>query len=491
MHIIWSVLILLFKSFCFFALFYQLLDTTRNYLKYDTLTSVEYELLSEVPAFMFCLPRLYPNFAIKQLLSQLENDTFDFYNNCQVNYTFDKERFDKFFMESNTDFCCGFSSCNLQKILRDSLQYFNYTFEVMLNYKGGSSRIFSHFRNPFYYVPGLKFYAYLNRSGSIAEFLHITRFGFKRCFLLLTNYNAKPLFDITIKGRENMTKEARKIQRIQVLIENVFYYNDSATFGIYSPNEVPNKQSELTVVLNRYNYQISYNLLKIERLPPPYKTMCKTYDIGEPSAKQSRYDCIAKCMFQVFSDQPIDQPNWALKQLHLLIGFINNYKNAHNFPYNDEILNETIFTDFGRLLSSSVIIKIRSLEDVCPKLCPVDCVLSSYSVKMSDAPHQNPIHAEMSIQVIYSHDDNLDVFVKHAPALDWITFLASVGGLGGMWVGFSFLAFPKKFSELYQWSMTRLCSRYNTRERLSQTNRIRFAAQNRIFTKAKERSRNN
>lgn len=190
-----------------------------------------------------------------------------------------------------------------------------------------------------------------------------------------------------------------------------------------------------------------YHQLQVEKLPPPYKTNCKNYPIKTAGVEQSQHDCIAKC---VFGD--LIRNNHSLFQG---IMSLNNYFNINHFSeyfikselfQSSKTLNDSLFKNLGRRsldkISNDLFFKIPE----CTKHCLVDCHSSTYFLKLINSPPKSNIYYGHLFEFL--HDDSYDVYLKHSPLMDWVTFLGILGGLAGMWVGFTFINLPMLLSKL-------------------------------------------
>lgn len=77
-------------------------------------------------------------------------------------------------------------------------------------------------------------------------------------------------------------------------------------------------------------------------------------------------------------------------------------------------------------------------EDECEKLCPDNCVDTAYAITLATGSDPRQL-------INFEHDYQNDILAEHLPAIDWITYLGTVGGLAGMWLGFSLASIPGYF----------------------------------------------
>lgn len=270
----------------------------------------------------------------------------------------------------------------------------------------------------------------------------------------MTNY------DLNAEGIHSRQQTLKDVESVKISFQNLYYPNDTVTVGVYSPNEAPTTQSELSFTYNSQDYTVSFNEVSINRLPPPFKTMCKNYEIGDPKAVQSRSDCISKCMFQKLTTMPNVSRDLYIWLTNEDTEFNKYYINRQAFRYSDVILTQYE----GGLDQHDILIPDSfRLSEECPKLCPADCVSSTFVVKYVS---KKPLNFDYLMsgylypEITFTHDDNYDVFLKHSPQMDWVTFLGSVGGLAGMWIGFSFLNLPTTLSNQLFSAFKKICLWY-------------------------------
>lgn len=411
-----SLLIALIRILCYSALVYELAVSTKLYLEYDTVTRIEYQTLDEGPAIGICLPRLDPSNPEKIDLNSIYSYRSINTKNTTVckNYTLECEK-------TKTEYfnCKAFKDCDVRKNL--SLGFAKYNNSVHLSLGDRSIQNFKElWRGDDVWVDETKY----DKRTTFAEFLSSK---FQRCFVLNTLYD----FD-RIKKLISKTYIGKNYRIYIVELDNLVYANDDIDIQLLSHTSTPSKKAVSKINFKVINSLIlaNFHILKIERLPAPYKTDCRIYQTGNHKLDQSSDDCLARCIFDAFRPSgfkylpsfilSISRNNlreWFFNTLWLK-EFLNNNGNDNNYSkYLDKIF-----------LGTSI--------KGCWTDCKIDCVSATYFLKPAKNELQEPVSTKF--RIMFNHDDDYDVYLKHSPLMDWISYLGNVGGLAGMWVGFSF-----------------------------------------------------
>ena len=77
-------------------------------------------------------------------------------------------------------------------------------------------------------------------------------------------------------------------------------------------------------------------------------------------------------------------------------------------------------------------------DDICEELCLDECHTRYYNVDIKDKNKlldTNPWNPEIRLRL--KHNPLLDQTVEHSPEMSFISFVANMGGLIGMWLGLS------------------------------------------------------
>lgn len=86
---------------------------------------------------------------------------------------------------------------------------------------------------------------------------------------------------------------------------------------------------------------------------------------------------------------------------------------------------------------SIAFIDATDVENECFSRCPRDCVDVTYDFTIKRKKWGFDIPQEIPVQV--KHDYKHDIVIKHFPEFPLMTYIASIGGLAGLWLGFSII----------------------------------------------------
>lgn len=439
------------KFLCYLGLIYQLAVSSRIYLQYETVTRIEYEQIDEVvPSVMVCLPRLHPSNAINSFNKSFEsvfiNEEFEKFEKFEK---FDKfDEFDNFYKKSNMRFCAFFNSCDIKRLFQNSLKFFNNSINFAI-WKIDSNHKYGRF------VKDKEILVSKQQSNKTTNFLELVTSRFERCFLINTNYEKTEKRD-SIKLQTD--KKMNFAESITLSLWKLSYPNDTIIFGLYSPEDLPSTavSSRVSVKTSKRTFRLQFHLSKVVKLPPPFQTGCHGYGI-QNGGFGSQSDCITQCMFK-----DVVRDNY--EDLYLLFKEIPSFEELHFFINIDLFLfqndsvrfrNETSVR-FGRIFA-----RFKAKYTLCPKLCPVDCVSVNYFLKKYKSDVDFDLHKETDnwkVEFGFIHDDKTDLFLKHSPLMDFMSLMGTVGGLGGMWVGFSFTGLLKNLSG-WIWKRSRILPR--------------------------------
>lgn len=225
-------------------------------------------------------------------------------------------------------------------------------------------------------------------------------------------------------------------------------YNTSSKFimfSMHSPNTFPqqmNGENFLRLKAGKW-YEISYNRLKTVLLQPPYQTNCKVYNLKATDEHRLRSDCINDCIGQRLDESC----------------FGNKTKNADRderrfdcfFSYDGlwrrDLIERNKQNSF-KLCSNSSLVSCfeRNLNRVnreCQVTCQVECDnrFYNYNVKTNNKLENAKLFTLLTIE----HNQLPDQITEHMEEMSLIQFIASFGGLTGMWLGLSVVVIPQYF----------------------------------------------
>lgn len=317
--------------------------TSHLYFKYETVTRIDYYFSNEVPALMFCIPRLCTQESVKKLLKKNFNSRFfikcDNANRIPSYYEF----------------------LEFEKYLKDSLRDFDYKINFKIEFfdwfyyqefVGDSENLRG------YYPSGYEVNQSFNLTTGFRELLSPKR---ERCFLLNTAVKEPKI------SHQKFPPAKRKCFKLAVY--DLFYPNDTITLGLYSRSDAPSLNQILIIkfVLMTQINDILYNNLVIEKLEPPYRTKCRKY-FGKCHLQT---DCIVHCFI---TDKDLQNLATGLEARFEKAQYIPT-KRFHEFvERNESNANEISFRSFANGPSHSN----------CLEKCPPDCIATTYYLQLQE-----------------------------------------------------------------------------------------------------------
>lgn len=199
-------------------------------------------------------------------------------------------------------------------------------------------------------------------------------------------------------------------------------------FAMHSPNSIPpfNRLNYLQLEVG-FAYSIAYSRIKSKLLEPPYATNCYDYRNNKMTEAQSRSECIEicvnkmlrKCVPCLHRSGTVFRKETIAKN-EMMCTFRTSYDclNAKNKEYNHVLLN-----------------------DLCENECKNDCDQEFYDfeIRNKEANHYYSWSSLIDIKVM--HRNSPDMMIEHLPKMTLIDFMSSFGGLMGIWLGLSVIAF--------------------------------------------------
>jgi hypothetical protein len=200
---------------------------------------------------------------------------------------------------------------------------------------------------------------------------------------------------------------------------NPFEKQLRARIAIHPSNMIPDPVNYPNKVLYEWwrFYPITYWKTVSYLLEPPYETNCRFYNIRDQNNLQSHYDCVAKCIIEMYRNKCKCLPRRGLLY----------HKNL--------LTSNDMFYPFDNKCKS---LDIRSY---CTKSCKPDCISEQYEfATWADIPWHKFTNAT---GVTISRKPVLDQVYRHSPEITWIQLVSDFGGLGGMWLGISVITISK------------------------------------------------
>lgn len=392
--------VFLFLS-CSSIFLYQFIDLTRTYLQYKTNTRIRYDNEeTEMPAFYLCLNNPFE-----------KQQIFDYLGVNQLNMTTSK-LYQKTLYEYLKREKQGFLKEMLEYPLLDEIEFFILIFEIQ--FKNTTRKSFDKL--------SLKW----NNSRMSQEIFRVNRmiqlFDLRKCFSFFENHSNFVLWQSSPLTTYNIWIDHKKLN----LDENNYY-----SLAIKDGREVP-REEDLENFQTGSKYTVKMRMRVIERMEPPFDTMCKNYDKNifkrielseteelnkELSYKQmnSRSKCLARCILE-FNNPDIENSSIILFPESFYLTPSEWIRSGQRVHHNYDLYEMSVR-------------RLKESEKRCRRLCPADCARNELSLSLSrGATETNRTHLHVKTPSYY-------VRISHHPDFTFLLYLGSVGGLAGVWLG--------------------------------------------------------
>ena len=215
-------------------------------------------------------------------------------------------------------------------------------------------------------------------------------------------------------------------------------------FSMHSPNTLPqqmNANNFLRLKAGKW-YEITYNRLKTVLLPPPYQTKCRKYNLDDEHGHKLRSDCINQCNGKGLAEA------CATKQNANGVPKDNNRIDcfySYDALWRRDIIDKNNQSS-SRLCSNSSVTDcldrvINRVNRECQVTCHVECDnrFYNYNVETNNKLENDKLYTLINIE----HNQMPDQITEHIEEMSLIQFIASFGGLTGMWLGLSVVVIPQ------------------------------------------------
>lgn len=402
---IWKrVLKLTIEAFCYSFFLFQFYDTIKIYLKYQTVTRLDYVVLKEMPSVTICFPRMYPKKGVEELRNQILKNASEEVENY-FNITFVKNEF---------TYCNKFNACNPENVIENSLSYFNNSLMAKIS---SSLNKFTRFKNQETILDYQKFQnSNFDKNFQIEYFADYLDLNLKRCLSLFTEIDNERI----LKNVKKRKIEMNETNSLRIVFFDVFYKNDEVRLGVHARNQAPFAKSLLSSHVTGKKTLVSYHQTRIIALEPPFKTECRYYHLGIPEEDLSQFDCFGRCVFK----QTLILADF---QSYFLITRWWVQELVNQKSWNDLLVNSNFWLqDLQKMVLE---LKNVSLNDKlermaeCSSQCPIDCIWSKFDMTLSEDSETDSLKRFGRVDFDLKHDSCLDNLVEHSPLMDWVTFL--------------------------------------------------------------------
>ena len=260
----------------------------------------------------------------------------------------------------------------------------------------------------------------------------------RKCFTLFSGFDenfAKHMFEM-------------KYLELGLRVSNLSYppelFNQDERdlhIAVHSPTSLPefSRENILLEVKTGMVQFVTYSESKVILLPPPYLTNCKNYDLKREGM---RTDCINRCVDREISKMFGMECIWTYCNYRLVTKL--SLKNS----------NKT-FCQTGKLWRSNrtyvnkVIDEMVKFEFECQTECPRNCLETYYDFKVLNTTDNSDYDTKLPNVLVINlkHNRLMDMVIEHKPIMDWNTMVSNLGGLLGMWLGWSVRDICNQFIE--------------------------------------------
>ncbi|CAG2103579.1 unnamed protein product [Medioppia subpectinata] len=227
-------------------------------------------------------------------------------------------------------------------------------------------------------------------------------------------------------------------------------------FAMHSPNVLPvylNINYFFGVPIGR-EVDKAYERWKTVLQPPPYETACEDYDLdGQSSAYKLRSDCLNHCFYRYWTDHCGEcnlTTSYDCRQcipVSLRLWRVDSLPGAAGMPRVCEFAQQKFSPpinpdDFTyNITASEQLVKCHERlyykhNARCEDQCASECVNRHYTLAQRAFDRTDALYSEVYIV----HNQLPDQETENMPEMTFIDFMANLGGLWGMWLGFSILA---------------------------------------------------
>ena len=426
---------------CLCGFLNQASNLTMNYLSYDTIVKVKYQTDREsiLPGITVC----FPFFAILDKL-KIKYPKFEYYANLSLaklkqrkeKSFYDREKLEPIIIDGNkvdpSEIYYHFQNKSFNQ--STILEMFDMSIPEEFNVKGNKLKTL----NGIITTRSKNWNKISNHS--MESFMVDDNGVYRKCFTLYRNLN---MFENNI----NFENIEITINMNSYWLQNEFIQNKQFLFLLHKPNftPVPSEGNFIRLLPNK-EYVVLFSRIKKHLLKPPYKTNCFQYQ----TFPLNQDHCIVDCIDQIAVNECGEcapKFNLQIKQFvfsnSTKLCYVTHEQCGRRQWYKEAQINCEIrcqpdcYTEFYEFYETS--------DNVLKDCQMKDCQMNSVNRTV--------------IRLI--HKTIPDVEIKHFPEFTWSSYVANMGGLAGMWLGFSMISaykwiiiVIKKFNMKYKRKLT-------------------------------------
>ena len=199
--------------------------------------------------------------------------------------------------------------------------------------------------------------------------------------------------------------------------------------ALHSPNDMPRyirQESFKYLTMGKIN-MITYTSTHSYRLPAPYDTHCKEYELDRNPENQMRSDCKQECIDKQMHSEVnclFTKDNYYLTRKDNLREFSSYFYCDHHF------LDNSTYKKF--LLKKQLILEIQ-----CDRKCMNNCHDISYEFTSETVKVHSWVNQSNQFAIKLEHNRIPDQIIRYKPVMSFIEMMSNFGGLLGMWLGLS------------------------------------------------------
>ena len=432
---------LLFIIFCSTILLYQIIDQLKDYLRFDTIVMIDNESQdsqSKYPGVSFCR-----KFAMVEILTNNEtkyislpiSTALDWISNGFITRDNDSLQLN---LSSNSKVEDLLFGNNKTLLMTDLFEPIKASSIKCINLNvSPRNQCYSSLQSITSESQCLTFFSQISSKGVIER-----RVGQK-----VEGYESEEIVNNIAVFAINFTELNLDSQGV-IRAEHFIIIDDPK--GPPNPRLVENSWHRFRIQSNR-NYELSFSKKTTVKLPRPYHTNCKYYDLDKDSTdiySMTRDLCIAGC-----------RNRRILKKYNCLLPS-NDIIKGHTFSEGNICKPKTLL---DMISNGSVYRTDRSSKRLCYAKCEPDCVQTAYDVELDELYRD---YMSFFFRIEKNNPDMGYVLVLakqfaetnhfHLPKMNLTDFLCNIGGLVSLWLGLSILSIYDYSSRIISSTITKI-----------------------------------
>lgn len=215
---------------------------------------------------------------------------------------------------------------------------------------------------------------------------------------------------------------------IRIAFNNALFNFKSHFFlNVHSPRDVVSYY-DLIDVQSEMAYGVVVRRLEVNSLPAPHDTNCHEY--SDSDLVVSRSDCISECILAKFVQDGSVKALFTSNSYFYRLSRLKTFSEMNYWNLFEEKNNTAV--EAGLRFGDEL--------DRCDERCPTECNRISYLPRFTFRRKEVMDPDNFSTLIQIETDCQYSITIFHSKEHDWYTYLGTVGGLAGMWLGVSALS---------------------------------------------------